>query len=167
MRTVYFIDTSILVNLLDVDGHNESVDAVQERFRELEDSTDEMMLPWAAIIETGNHIAQIKNGDRRRLCAQRFSAMLQDTIAERTPWGYNEKKVSKDALRDMAKCFPSYSVQHRMGWGDLSILSECVAYRKRVKKTAHVTIWSLDTHLNNVENFDDIKDILSKHQSMK
>jgi len=54
-----------------------------------------------------------------------------------------------------------------MGWGDLSILSECVAYRKRVKKTAHVTIWSLDTHLNNVENFDDIKDILSKHQGMK
>ena len=167
MKTVYFIDTSILVNLLDVDGHNESVDAVQERFRELEDSTDEMMLPWAAIIETGNHIAQIKNGDRRRVCAQRFSEMLQDTIAERTPWGYNENKVSKDALRDMAECFPSYSLQHRMGWGDLSILSECVAYRKRVKKTAHVTIWSLDTHLNNVENFDDIKDILSKHQSMK
>lgn len=167
MRTVRFIDTSILVNLLDVDGHNESADAVRAEFRKLADSTDEMMLPWAAIIETGNHIAQIKNGDRRRVCAQRFSAMVQDTIAERTPWGYNENKASKAALQDMAECFPSYSVQHKMGWGDLSILSECVAYRERVKKTAHVTIWSLDRHLNNVENFDDIKDILSKHQGMK
>mgnify|MGYP000854895146 CR=1 FL=1 len=77
MRTVRFIDTSILVNLLDVDGHNESADAVRAEFRKLADSTDEMMLPWAAIIETGNHIAQIKNGDRRRVCAQRFSAMVQ------------------------------------------------------------------------------------------
>ena len=50
MRTVRFIDTSILVNLLDVDGHNESADAVQAEFRKLVDSTDEMMLPWAAII---------------------------------------------------------------------------------------------------------------------
>lgn len=55
--TVWFVDTSVLVNLLDLDGFNQDKKAVADGLKQRLDAKHTMILPITAIIETGNHIA--------------------------------------------------------------------------------------------------------------
>lgn len=64
---VRFIDTSILLNILDVPDRNQNKDEVVKEFKTLIGSqTETLILPLATIIETGNHIAHIGSGNVRR-----------------------------------------------------------------------------------------------------
>lgn len=70
---VVIVDTSVLLNLLDVPGRNQGRDAALRRFEELLDAEVNLLLPVAAIFEAGNHIARLPDGRQRRGHAQRFS----------------------------------------------------------------------------------------------
>jgi predicted nucleic acid-binding protein len=84
--TVWFVDTSVLVNLLDLDGFNQDREAVAEDFKKRLEAKDTLILPITSIIETGNHIAHHGNGSHRRTVAEKFAAMLQYTRDGAAPW---------------------------------------------------------------------------------
>ena len=64
---IRFIDTSILLNILDIPGRNADKDMVTKEFKQIiKDPNQTLILPLATIIETGNHIAHISNGCVRR-----------------------------------------------------------------------------------------------------
>ena len=69
-------------------------------FRELIKARDvnTLILPLATIIETGNHIAHISNGDERRKRATIFAQYLEKTAKGEAPWEYYFKELDNEEL---------------------------------------------------------------------
>ena len=65
-QEVIFIDTSILCNIVPVPGFNQDQEEVRAEMKELVEKKAKFVLPITAVIETGNHIAQLPDGDKRR-----------------------------------------------------------------------------------------------------
>jgi hypothetical protein len=87
MRQVELVDTSILVEILNVPGRNANRRTVLEQLGTRQrDESISLMLPTATVIETGNHIHRVSDGRARRACAQAFAAVLAQTVAGQAPW---------------------------------------------------------------------------------
>jgi hypothetical protein len=110
-----------------------------------------MILPTAAIIETGNHIAQLPDGGSRRKFAAKLMHLLKATIAGTAPWALNGARWDGQLLQaicDGARaCHPLHEMALQgVGAGDVSILAEAEAYERRVANV-DVSIWTLDAGL--------------------
>ncbi|WP_035749940.1 hypothetical protein [Parafrankia discariae] len=148
---IWFVDTSILCNILEIPERD------QERARVLDElgrrrSLDEsLILPSAVVVETGNHIAQVKSGFHRRDTAIRFAKMLELVAEGKAPWSLNSSAWDGDFLRKLVDGgatglgLVDHAVQG-LGCGDLSILVEREIYRERTG-LADVRIWTLDQTL--------------------
>ncbi|MFD5029593.1 hypothetical protein ACFVWX_02175 [Streptomyces sp. NPDC058220] len=144
-----FVDTSILCNLLEVPGKSQDREkAIAELKRKRELREADLLLPVTAIIETGNHIAQLSDGYYRRLCAERLSGVLVTVIEGTAPWALNEVEWNAAHLRALVDGGSTGAslIEHacnRLGCGDLNILVERDRYLAR---TSGVTaaIWTLD-----------------------
>ncbi|GKX32368.1 hypothetical protein SH1V18_48480 [Vallitalea longa] len=148
---VHFIDTSILVNILDIPNMNSDRDRVLEEFNRLKESEiDTLILPLATIIETGNHIAHISNGSIRRTKGKRMGEMLKDMANNRAPWTYYEKEIENEDLLYLAEKFPDMAM-NKTGLGDLSIIAAYNKYKDSVPAIGRIRIWSLDSHLSSYE----------------
>ena len=156
MQTVYFIDTSVLLNILAVPDFDQDRKTVIQEMKDKEKLGDNFILPIATINETGNHIAHIGDGRVRRNRAQKLSAMIDSVLHNESPWTYNKSEISDEELLKIANRFPDYAEQQEMGLGDLSILSEYTKYKKKNKKFLNVKLWSLDKHLNSLVDIDEI-----------
>ncbi|MCT4621314.1 MAG: hypothetical protein N4A62_18235 [Marinisporobacter sp.] len=148
---VHFIDTSVLVNILDIPNMNSDKERVLEEYRRLKESEkDTLLLPLATIIETGNHIAHIPNGGVRRSKGKAMAEMLKDMANGNAPWDYYEGEITRDDLLYFSKEFPDMAMQET-GIGDLSIISAYNKYKESVPAIGRIRIWSLDTHLSAYE----------------
>lgn len=49
------------------------------------------VLPTATVVETGNHVFQIKDGAARRTCAAATMSMLRKTALGEAPWVLHER----------------------------------------------------------------------------
>jgi len=76
MRRVEFVDTSILVEFLNVPGRSQHRKQVLAEFKRKRASGTHFVLPTAAVIETGNHVHHIAEGSKRLGCAQAFAQLL-------------------------------------------------------------------------------------------
>ena len=146
-----FIDTSILLELLRVPGKSQQPDAIRDELKDRVGAGESLLLPTAAIIETGNHIAQVADGGMRRTCAEGLVKILVSTLREQPPWVLSSGRW--DAALIGAIChgtasrpsLPQMATQ-RVGAGDVSILAEVEAYERRVAGV-QVGIWTLDAGL--------------------
>ncbi|MDT3396953.1 hypothetical protein RKE29_09890 [Streptomyces sp. B1866] len=148
LRIVDFLDTSILLELLDVphrNAHRAEVTAEMERRRQEGVS---FVLPAATVIETGNHVFQVDNGHARRECARRFTDLLRATAAHKTPWMMNEHTWDSAFLTALCEGgttgipLTEHAVRKLLGAGDLSIVAERDLFARRV--AARVRIWTLE-----------------------
>ena len=64
-KPLCLVDTSILLNILNVPGKNERQDEVFAAFEEKVEAGETFFLPLATIIETGNHIGHLPVGNER------------------------------------------------------------------------------------------------------
>ena len=62
MSTIVLVDTSILLNVVDVPGRNQQRVAVLKTLEQRILQRDHLFIPLAAIIETGHHIAHVADG---------------------------------------------------------------------------------------------------------
>ena len=141
MSSVCIVDTSVFCNLLRVP--NRSQDA-ERALKELESHIREgntLLLPMAAIYETGNHIAQNGDGRQRREAAERFTHQVRQALEGESPFSPTQIHEVRWWLDE----FPDQAVR-RLGLGDLSIIKvyeqQCALHRAR-----RVLIWSYDEHL--------------------
>jgi hypothetical protein len=152
-RLVQFIDTTVLVELLDVPGrasqHSEMVDELRRRV----DEGIRLVLP-TAVIETGNHVCQIQNGYNRRECATKFNRMLEMSAAKEAPWVLHE--ATWDANLLYALCngagtgtpLVEHLTRQTLGLGDLSVLAERDIYLSRISRNVvAVEVWTIDKQL--------------------
>ncbi|WP_113700207.1 hypothetical protein [Nonomuraea lactucae] len=149
-RKVEFVDTSVLCNLLDIPGKNQDRDAVTRQLTE-DKRGCRLILPVTAVIEAGNHIAQLPDGRLRRDYAGKLSELLEIVIDGRAPWVLHTVVWGADFLRSLiagaGTGIPlSDHAMSKLGLGDLCILAERELYRSRVTGV-EVGIWTLDDQL--------------------
>lgn len=145
MSAIVIVDTSILLNLFACPGRCDQAEEVIDQLEEHIENDDHLFLPLAAIIETGNHISHVNNGNARRKAAERFAKGMRDAINDIAPW----KPIGLPSVDDLLAwlvCFPDNATKE-IGMGDTSIIEE---FNQSVKKwpQRRVTIWSLDEHLS-------------------
>jgi hypothetical protein len=141
MRTVILVDTCIFLNVLDVPAFNQHRNGVLGELGRLTLLDVNLLLPFAAIVETGNHIAQLADGNLRRAYAAKFVQQVQAAIAGDAPWTPTQS-VDTETVGSWLNEFPDHAMRG-VGIGDLSIIKEwetaCVRH-----PNYRVYIWSLD-----------------------
>jgi len=146
LRQVHFVDTSILCCLLRIPKFcDDKYMEVEEELLGIINRCEILILPIANIIETGNHIAHISDGNIRRAIARKFAQYLRDTADNVAPWSLINLEWTPDDLRKFADLFPDQAMR-QVGFGDMSIID---AYEDYIKRTPGVSvrIWSTDGHL--------------------
>lgn len=160
MARVRFVDTSVLVELLEVPGKCQKRDETRAELERLLDDGCTLVLPITTVIETGNHIAQIPvgHGAARRECAERYVNLLRATAAERLPWvlhavAWDERMLTKlcngvslPGAGAAIGGFVELAGAGALGAGDLAILAECELYADRTAGV-EVGVWTYDERL--------------------
>lgn len=144
---VRFIDTSIIMNLLEIPDMCQDREKVKEEFKKAVSECETLILPIATIIESGNHIAHIGNGNVRREKAMKFKTFLEKTANEEAPWTLYGMDLKKEDLLALADDFPQMALTLRMGIGDMSIIRFYQNYKATIPAIGRIMIWSTDTHL--------------------
>jgi hypothetical protein len=112
----------------------------------------DLVLPVTAVIETGNHIAQVADGTARGTCAERLAGVIRMSIDGRAPWVLNNVVWDKAFLESMLDGAGTGSTlvdlaRSKLGCGDLSILTEVERYGARTNGI-HISVWTLDGQLS-------------------
>ncbi len=151
----HFIDTSVLLNILNVPGRDQQRDKVMRELKELLDQRGKnaLILPFATIIETGNHIAHCGDGNQRRKAAVKFSECIDKTINNKAPWQYYGNQLTPEDLREICEEFPD-SAMRGEGFGDLSIIRAYQRYKEETPAIHKIRIWSVDEHLKDIYEED-------------
>ena len=158
---IHFIDTSVFVNIVNVPKMNDQRDEVVQELKVLLKNKEKetMILPFATIIETGNHIAQNGDGHQRRKTAENFCKILELTIKGEAPWIYYGEQMRASDLEEICKEFPDAAMRAE-GFGDLSIINAYNRYKDETPAINEIRIWSLDKHLK-----DTYHEIIEQHFS--
>lgn len=142
--SICIVDTSIFANLLRVPGKDQDMGAVHRQMREHIEQGVALLLPMATIIETGNHIAHILDGNLRHQTAERFARQVREAISGKSPFTPTPPILPEELL-DWLDDFADSAMRH-VGMADLSMIKEyekqCALHPRR-----RVFIWSLDSHL--------------------
>lgn len=148
---VWLVDTSILCEILDVPGKASQHEAIYEEFKRRASGGDHFVIPVTTVIETGNHISHVKQGDRRA-AADRFHTLL--TAVQKKAVPFRLEAVEWDA-RLLQRLLDGDSTNEtlvdligsgRFGAGDISILVERDLLRSR-SNLPNVRIWTADAEL--------------------
>lgn len=143
---VRFIDTSVMANMLEIPGKSSDAKIVQEEFKQAVEAAEVLILPIATIIETGNHIAHIADGNIRRTTAQKFGEYLRKTAKGEAPWQLYGVELDKAGLLYLADHIEENAI-HEIGIGDVSIIHAYEQYKNKTPGIGRIMIWSTDTHL--------------------
>jgi hypothetical protein len=152
--TVVFIDTSVLCNFLRIPGKAQHEEVVREDYERRRNHGNMFVLPMASIIETGNHIEQLSDGNERRRCADDLTKILRLVATDTSPWVLVETAWNSDLLKQFCDgcedgstpAFLDVATQGALGGGDLTILIERDRYAKSVQAST-VEIWTYDQQL--------------------
>lgn len=141
MSQIVLVDTTVFLNILDVPAFNQSRLEVLNALENLVDTGVFLLLPIAAIIETGNHIAQLADGRERRRFARQFCDQVAMAVSGDAPWRAM-KTPDLPTLTAWLDDFPDHAMRG-VGIGDLSIIKEWEE-TCRLHVASRVRVWSLD-----------------------
>ncbi len=144
---VRFIDTSIMLNLLEVPGRCDRKEKVKQEWAEVLKNNETLIMPAATIIETGNHIAQISDGNVRRTITMKFKEFLEKTAEGEAPWTLYGNGLDKEEIKYVAEHLNEFT-QSRIGIGDMTIIYAYEKYRNEKPAIGTIMIWSVDEHLS-------------------
>ena len=142
--TVCIVDTSILAELLNLPGmaeeHEETVASFEARQKERE----QFLLPLAALIETGNHVAHLTDGAARRKFAQIFVTFAKAALGGATPFVATPFPSAND-VASWLDGFPDQAMK-KVGLADRSMIA---LWEEQVElhPMRRIYIWSLDSDL--------------------
>lgn len=149
MKAVAIVDTSIFCNVLNIPHMNTERPQVMQKLKELIEGDTNLLLPMAAIYETGNHIAQLSDGGNRRRFAEAFIGQVKKAIEGGPPWQAMQLPDMEE-VGEWLSNFPD-SAMRGAGMADLSIIKE---WEKTIRITPNrrIFIWSLDSDLQGYDH---------------
>ncbi len=143
--TVCILDTTVFCNILRVPGREQHRERVEQDLKQYQAENAALLLPLPVIFETGNHIARIGDGDRRRRWAQIFVEQVRGAFEGEAPWIPTPGTQHAEVVSWLEE-FPEAAMRG-LTFADLSIVkifnSQCALNPAR-----RVFIWSLDNHLS-------------------
>jgi hypothetical protein len=146
--SICLIDTSVFCNIVDVPGRSQQRVDVINRLKDLAQAKASLLLPLVAILETGNHIGQLADGQIRRQTAQRFVEQVEAALNGSAPWRPTPF-VEATELRSWLAEFPDHALRGS-GLGDLSVIKEWDRQRQ-LNPLRRVFIWAYDRHLSSYD----------------
>jgi predicted nucleic acid-binding protein len=145
VSAVCIIDTSVFCSLLRVPNKDQHHARAMAELQLYSEAGYILLLPLAAIFETGNHIAQNGSGGQRRNVAELFVRQVRAAVTGEAPWTATPM-ASPEELAGWLDGFPDDAMRGT-SLGDLSIVK--VWHRQReLHPGRRVFIWSYDRHLN-------------------
>lgn len=138
------IDTSVMLEILDVPDKASNHDTIIAEFKKKTDAGDIFFIPLATILETGNHIAQSGNGRQRFACAKIFVNLVEKSLEGESPFNLLQF-FNHDGLREWLQDFPK-SASRGESFGDLSIQKDMNRLHE-LNPREDIFIWTLDSHL--------------------
>jgi hypothetical protein len=143
---VCIVDSSVLCELLSVQDKSskEAHERALSDFEVKRSGGHTFLLPIAAILETGNHIAHGKDGGRRRKEAEKFAALVRDAIDGNSPFTPSPAPQVGDIGRWLDEIVNDAS--RGLGIGDRSLI-DTWAQQKAIHPHGRVYVWSSDDHL--------------------
>lgn len=153
MAGVVFLDTSVLLNLLEVPHNNSDHMEIRDEFRRLAAEATTFVVPVTAVVETGNAIAQLPGGNERRMCMTRFVDWLRTALATTAPLAVSGVAWDESFLTALldgggARMSLVDFATSGVGSGDAGLLLEVERYRSKVPSATPITVWTLDEVLN-------------------
>ncbi|MGR9105354.1 MAG: hypothetical protein ACU843_00330 [Gammaproteobacteria bacterium] len=142
--TICVVDTSVFCNILDIPGRNQDRAQAFEDLKAYLNNGITLLLPLAAVYETGNHIAHLGDGRIRRNSAVRFAEEVRNAINGHSPWTPTPIP-DQEAMIGWLDQFPDYAMRE-ISLADLSIIKE-FENQWRLHRMRRVFIWSYDDHL--------------------
>ncbi len=103
MSGVVIVDASVLLNILDVHQFNQDRSAVVAQLDEFMNAEAHLLLPLTAIFQTGDRIADLRDGRQRRRYAKR--------LRETRPYKYS----SFPRKRESVAAFPQEKARRYCG----------------------------------------------------
>jgi hypothetical protein len=144
--TVGILDTSILLELLQVPGRFSQAAQIDRELVQRHNEGHSLLLPLAAILETGNHIARVSDGNLRRRAAERFVGLIRLAIAGQAPFTPIDD-VGTEQVAAWCEHFVAWATPAAQSLTDLSIKlvweQQCELYPAR-----EVYVWTLDSDLS-------------------
>lgn len=154
MSAIVLLDTSIYLNILNVPGNNQDRAAVLDDFAVKIDAGDCFLLPFATILETGNHIADLPDGGKRRAYAEVLVDDVTKALQGAAPYRPTQFP-SRDEFLEWLHEFPEYAMRRKqarrpkeegVSLSDLSIIKEWQRTCD-LNSMSRVFVWSLDGDL--------------------
>lgn len=138
-NTIWVVDTSILLNLLEHPDRSQSRDEVITLFQLYLEAGHSFVIPITTIIETGNWAYKLPAGLRQPFAAK-FVDWIDKSLSGETPFRILEFP-DRTSVREYLKDFPTQA--DTMGFGDLMILKQWEEQCLRIPGY-QINIWSLD-----------------------
>lgn len=144
-KWIILLDTSIILNVLDVPGRNtDRIDVFTQLEEEIKVGSN-LLLPFVTILEVGSHISRLASGNHRRDFAQKFVTQVQAAFDGKAPWTPIQVPDKKD-FSIWIQNFPE-NAQQEISLVDHAIIKEWEALCEQ-HPMSNVKIWSLDKHLS-------------------
>lgn len=158
MRELQLLDTSVVVELLQIPGECARYDSTAAEFEERSMPPIELQMPVATIVEVGAHVGRIADGYERRACAERFVRMVQSTVERAAPWSFTPLDWDiaflgelSNPTDDRAPEIVDSLTRQFLEMGDLLIVSEFRRLRQNLDPRAvDVDVWTYDSSLRGV-----------------
>ncbi|MCX7628149.1 MAG: hypothetical protein N2Z69_07055 [Methylophilaceae bacterium] len=153
MSAIVLLDTSVYLNVLDVPGFNQDCAAVLDEFERSIRAGDYFLLPLASVWETGNHIADLTDGQTRRRFGEKLVADVTKAFKGDTPYRATHFP-DRDEFLTWLSDFPNMVMHSKttkklregISLADLSIIKEWQR-NCSLHPMTRVRIWSLDDDL--------------------
>ncbi len=150
MSAIVLLDTSVYLNILDVPVFNQDRESILATFEQSIQQSDYFLLPLAAVWETGNHIADLSDGQTRRTFAQRLVEDVGKAFKGDVPYRATHFPERMEFLAWLA-VFPDMAMRSKserklregVSLADLSIIMEWER-NCGLHPMSRVRIWSLE-----------------------
>jgi hypothetical protein len=144
MSAIRIVDTSVFCNLLGVPNKSQNQREVLRDLKRFRSEGDTLLLPMAAVYETGNHVAQEGDGRVRRATAHRFAKQVRKAMNGQSPFSPTQIHDTEE-VNTWLDDFPDHAMQG-IGIGDRSIIAvweqQC-----ELNPSRRVAIWTYDDDL--------------------
>lgn len=138
------IDTSIFDEILEVPGKSQHRDATLNQLHDWIAQQASLLLPMATIVETGNHIAQVKSDKASYALTKHYVQQVRDALQAKSPFVATPSFDPPHVL-GWIDSYPEYA-KRKIGAADLSIIDEFLR-QCRLNPRRRVLIWTRDQAL--------------------
>lgn len=155
MPEIVIVDTTVMLNFLNVPNHNDEKDLVDKQFEELVDRGTRFVLPLSVVFQTGDHIADLPDRNNRFRYASALRDQVRRVVNKESPWHFLQTPGSEQEVEIWLNRFPNFTrngaVRGGTGYGlsVLSIVKTWETARKRIPGR-RIRVWSSsNTRLQN------------------